>query len=70
MEGDGTNLSFAGAVGGEINTVITPSMKDDKKRKASSPLYQDTTQKRARHIPEEENNDGDFLGESHDIHVD
>ena len=69
MEGDGTNLSFAGAVGGEINTVATPSMKDDKKREASSPLYQDTMQKKTRHIPGEENSDGDFLGESHDTHA-
>ena len=69
MEGDGTNLRFAGAVGGEINTVATPNTKDDKKREPPSPLYQDMTQKKTRHIPGEENSDGDFLGESHDTHV-
>lgn len=69
IESNDGNTSSIGVVNEAARTVATPSTKDDKKREASSPLYEDLTQKKSKHTPGEENSDGDLFGEPSDTHM-
>ena len=45
IESNDGNTSSIGVINVAVRTVATPSMKDAKKREASSPLFEDLTQK-------------------------